>query len=56
MGLLLMHLSLLKNKRRLLWNDYDIPILITLPFRIQVSIPLGKCGDLDKIVDGNIDI
>ena len=40
----------------LLWNDCDIPILITLSFCIQISIPLGKFGDLDKIVDGNIDI
>ena len=56
-GLLLMHLSLVINTRgilTLLWNDYDVPVLITSI--LNINFIRNKFGDLDKIVDGNIDI
>ena len=55
-----MHLSLIKNTRRILMilqNVYDIPIFVTLSFSdLNINSIRNRVDDLDKIVDGNIDI
>ena len=43
-----------KDCADLLWNDYDVPVLITS--LLNINFIRNKFGDLDKIVDGNIDI